>query len=49
MKSSPSAKPGGLFRGRQLLQMAIIAGQRVLRKSMPSDSIPEGTPIAKGK
>jgi len=49
MKSSPPAKPGGLFRGRQLLQMAIIAGQRVLRKSMLSDLIPEGTPIAKGE
>jgi hypothetical protein len=49
MKSSPPAKPGGLFRGRQLLQMAIIAGQRVLRKSMLSDSIPEWTSIAKGE
>jgi hypothetical protein len=29
--------------------MAIIAGQRVLRKSMLSDSIPEWTSIAKGR
>jgi hypothetical protein len=49
MKSSPPAKPGGLFRGRQLLQMAIIAGQRVLRKSIFSDSIPDWTPTAKGE
>jgi hypothetical protein len=49
MKSSPPAKPGGLFRGRQLLQMAIIAGQRVLRKSILSDSIPDWTPTAKGE
>src|SRR6267142_2548419 len=30
-----------------LSQMAIIAGQRVLRKSMSADAIPEWAPIAK--
>jgi hypothetical protein len=44
---------GALFRTFDhvagLLQMAIIAGQRVLRKSMLSDSIPEWTPTAKGE
>jgi hypothetical protein len=49
MKSSPPAKPGGLFLGRQLLQMTIIAGQRVLRKSILSDSISDWTATAKGE
>jgi hypothetical protein len=31
------------------LQVAIIAGQHALRKTMPSNSIPEWTPIAKGE